>query len=181
MASVAGAEQWGWGMWRRAQPGVVWPGSSVATVPHAAAGVRRATARGRIGLESALEGAPCGTESRAVAHTPTPHPTSPHSHPVALQGRKVMRVRISPRDPAAAAQPPPAPSNPAVGLDIAGGEIVAVVRFEGNATPEVAAAQRRRLEAALAAGGHGQHAFRMRGVWGLSMCQLGSCSAAQQL
>lgn len=54
-----------------------------------------------------------------------------------------MQVRLVPREApegdaaAAAAVPPPQPHSPAVALEVAGGEVVAVARIEGNVTPEV--------------------------------------------
>ncbi|KAF6266823.1 regulatory factor, effector binding domain-containing protein [Scenedesmus sp. NREL 46B-D3] len=47
----------------------------------------------------------------------------------------------------------PAPSDPAVRLSVAGGELVAVLPFEGYITPEAAAAARLRLLRALEADG----------------------------
>lgn len=47
----------------------------------------------------------------------------------------------------------PAPSDPQVSLSIAGGEVLAVLRFEGNITPVSAEAARKQLLAALQADG----------------------------
>ena len=65
-----------------------------------------------------------------------------------------MQVYVVPRDaPGAAAADLPAPTDPDVALGIAGGEVIAAVRFEGNATQEACEAARQRLLAALAADG----------------------------
>jgi hypothetical protein len=78
-----------------------------------------------------------------------------------LQGRKVMQMMVgSRRDQqqqqqqrsAADITSLPAASDPAVRLSVAGGELVAVLPFEGYITPEAAAAARQRLVRALEAG-----------------------------
>lgn len=48
--------------------------------------------------------------------------------------------------------PPPLPDNPRVTLEAAGGEVVAVLRFEGFITPETASAARDKLIACLQQG-----------------------------
>ena len=58
-------------------------------------------------------------------------------------------------DAGAGAPPPPAPTDPSVRLDAGGGDLVAVSRFEGYATPDAAAAARDALAAAVAAPGSG--------------------------
>jgi hypothetical protein len=82
--------------------------------------------------------------------------------PLLLQGRKVMQMMIgtakAQQQQAAASSRAdsikslPAPTDPAVRLAVAGGEIVAVMPFEGYITPEVAAAVRQKLADALKAG-----------------------------
>jgi ABC-type sugar transport system ATPase subunit len=80
-----------------------------------------------------------------------------------LQGRKVMQMMVgSRRDQQQQQQQQqgstadvtslPAPSDAAVRLSVAGGELVAVLPFEGYITPEAAAAARQRLLQALEAG-----------------------------
>jgi hypothetical protein len=78
-----------------------------------------------------------------------------------LQGKKVMQMMVgSCRDhhhhqqqgSSADITSLPAPSDPAVRLSVAGGELVAVLPFEGYITPETAAAARQRLLRALEAG-----------------------------
>lgn len=66
-----------------------------------------------------------------------------------------MRVRLCPKDDLAYPEfqsQPPQPTSSDVSVEIAGGELVAAIRFEGVATPEVAAAQKQRLMDALEAG-----------------------------
>ena len=53
------------------------------------------------------------------------------------------------------AGPPPAPTTPGVTLDVAGGEVLAVARFEGYATPDATAGALGGLLAALEADGVG--------------------------
>lgn len=86
-----------------------------------------------------------------------------------------MRVQITPRDAEAASQTPPQPNDPSVSIEIAGGEIIASLRFEGNATPELAAALRQRLLAALEAGGYGvwQEAGCVRYGWSMVRVERG--------
>lgn len=68
-----------------------------------------------------------------------------------------MQVHIVPRgDEAAggaAAALPPAPSDPSVVLAVAGGEVVAARRFEGNATQEACERCLKELKEALARDG----------------------------
>lgn len=67
---------------------------------------------------------------------------------------KLMSVHVPPlRDGSAAPSPPPTPNDPAVSLTAAGGELLAVAKFTGYATPEAVAAARAALQAALAADG----------------------------
>jgi hypothetical protein len=77
-----------------------------------------------------------------------------------LQGRKVMQMMVGSRRDQQQQQGSkadvtslPAPSDAAVRLSVAGGELVAVLPFEGYITPEAAAAARQRLLQALEAGG----------------------------
>ena len=85
-----------------------------------------------------------------------------------LQGAKKMQVYIVPRSsssssssdddsgesPAAAAGAlPPAPTDPAVSLTVAGGELIAARKFEGNATQGACEACHKQLLAALARDG----------------------------
>jgi hypothetical protein len=78
-----------------------------------------------------------------------------------LQGRKVMQMMVGSRSGQQQQQQQgiradvtslPGPSDPAVRLGVAGGELVAVLPFEGYITPEAAAAARQRLLQALEAG-----------------------------
>lgn len=46
----------------------------------------------------------------------------------------------------------PTPTDPSVRMAVAGGEVVAIMPFEGYITPEVAAAIRKKLAGALQAG-----------------------------
>jgi ABC-type sugar transport system ATPase subunit len=82
-----------------------------------------------------------------------------------LQGRKVMQMMVGTAKAQQQQQAEassradsikslPAPTDPAVRLAVAGGEIVAVMPFEGYITPEVAAAIRQKLADALKAGKH---------------------------
>ena len=85
-----------------------------------------------------------------------------------LQGTKRMQVYIVPRtsssgssssddggeSPAAAPGAlPPAPTDPAVSLTVAGGELIAARQFEGNATQGACEACHKQLLAALARDG----------------------------
>jgi len=80
-----------------------------------------------------------------------------------LQGRKVMQMMVGtckgqPQGAGSSSSKTdsitalPAPSEPGVRLAVAGGEIVAVMPFEGYITPEAAAAIRQKLTNALQAG-----------------------------
>lgn len=81
---------------------------------------------------------------------------------LALQGRKVMQMMVG--TPKAAQQQDssssrsstittlPAPTDPAVRLAVSGGEVVAVMPFEGYITPEAAASVRQQLAKALEKG-----------------------------
>jgi ABC-type sugar transport system ATPase subunit len=80
-----------------------------------------------------------------------------------LQGQKVMQMMVgapmgqqqqqaSGSSKADSIKALPAPTEPAVRLAVAGGEIVAVMPFEGYITPEAAAAVRQKLVDALQAG-----------------------------
>ncbi|PSC69851.1 SOUL heme-binding [Micractinium conductrix] len=68
-----------------------------------------------------------------------------------VEGPKRMRIYIVPRGGSGgeAGALPPAPTDPSVSLTIAGGEVVAVRRFEGNATQEACERCRAALVAAL--------------------------------
>jgi hypothetical protein len=80
-----------------------------------------------------------------------------------LQGRKVMQMMVG--TPKAQQQQDssssrsstittlPAPTDPAVRLAVSGGEVVAVMPFEGYITPEAAASVRQQLAKALQQGG----------------------------
>lgn len=61
-----------------------------------------------------------------------------------------MQVYLAPKQPLPLDQLPPPP--PPVELDVAGAEVVAVGRFEGNATREACEAARAALLAALQRG-----------------------------
>lgn len=75
-----------------------------------------------------------------------------------LQGRKVMQTMVgSPKNgqPAVSSSTIsslPAPSEPGVRLSVSGGELVAVLYFDGYITPETAQAARQKLINALHAG-----------------------------
>jgi ABC-type sugar transport system ATPase subunit len=86
-----------------------------------------------------------------------------------MQGRKVMQMMVGTckagqqpqqqqqQQPAGSSRADsikalPAPTDPSVRLAVAGGEVVAVMPFEGYITPEVAAAIRKKLADALQAG-----------------------------
>ncbi len=70
-----------------------------------------------------------------------------------MQGPKVMQMYIgSRRDGTPSATSPPAPTDAGVLLEAAGGELVAVLQFDGFITPATAEDARRRLINALQAG-----------------------------
>lgn len=96
----------------------------------------------------------------------------PSAHP--KQGRKVMQMYIGTRRDGGTPQRPapagantglklptasptiaslPAPAQPGVRIGVAGGELVAVLRFEGYITPATAEAVRKRLMEVLKRGG----------------------------
>jgi hypothetical protein len=85
---------------------------------------------------------------------------------VSLQGRKVMQMFVGPRQAGSdAAQRSsgegaipavtslPGPLEQVVGVNVSGGELVAVLQFEGYITPAAAEDARRRLMAYLERGG----------------------------
>lgn len=68
-------------------------------------------------------------------------------------GSKTMQLYVVPREgQLAEGEALPLPTDSAVRLDAAGGELVAAMRFEGNATQEVCDAARQRLLTKLAEG-----------------------------
>lgn len=80
-----------------------------------------------------------------------------------MQGRKVMQIMVGTckrqqqRQPAGSSRADsikglPTPTDPSVRMAVAGGEVVAIMPFEGYITPEVAAAIRKKLAGALQAG-----------------------------
>ena len=101
---------------------------------------------------------------------------------LALQGRKVMQMMVG--TPKAAQQQDssssrsstittlPAPTDPAVRLAVSGGEVVAVMPFEGYITPEAAASVRQQLAKALEKGEGGRGRCRGRHVRYSDCCML---------
>lgn len=82
-------------------------------------------------------------------------------------GRKVMQLYVGRRRGSSEEGPqrPPLPLDPRVSLEAAGGELVAVMRFEGNATPQAALAARAKLIQALDADGLKLAAAEASGVF----------------
>jgi len=80
----------------------------------------------------------------------SPSPSSPASASAPADKRMTLHV-VGAGAPGAG--PPPAPTTPGVSLDVAGGEALAVARFEGYATPGATAGALAALLAALAADG----------------------------
>ena len=76
------------------------------------------------------------------------------AHPGEAGGGKMMSVHVPPlRDGSPCPSPPPAPTDPSVSLAATGGEVVAVTKLTGYATPGAVDAARSQLAAALAADG----------------------------
>ncbi|KAK9815546.1 hypothetical protein WJX72_005503 [[Myrmecia] bisecta] len=70
-----------------------------------------------------------------------------------LQGQKTMEQLVGSRRDGQAQERPPLPTAAGVSLEVAGGEVVAVLQFSGNATPEKAAALVKQLASGLQADG----------------------------
>lgn len=68
-----------------------------------------------------------------------------------LQGEKRMRVFLAPSSGDGSLAP--APTNPAVALSVAGGEMVAVQRFDGSATQQACERARQKLLVAVGRAG----------------------------
>ena len=76
------------------------------------------------------------------------------AHPGPGGGDKRMSIHLPPlRDGAPCPSPPPTPVDPGVKLTAAGGEVVAVAKLRGYATPDAVKSACASLEAALAADG----------------------------
>eukprot|EP00891_Asterochloris_glomerata_P009493 jgi/Astpho2/9493/Aster-01744 len=74
-------------------------------------------------------------------------------HMLLYVGSRRDQAAADQKEHSALQQVPPAPTQPDVGLDVGGGEVVAVAQFGGSATKESTELARRRLAAALQADG----------------------------
>lgn len=99
-----------------------------------------------------------------------PFPLQMHAY---VQGSKTMYMHVGsrrdkPGTAAGSAATLPLPTDPAVSLGVSGGELVAVLQFDGFITPQTAGTARAQLKSALARGRGRRVAWGM--TWTLACC-----------